>query len=64
MKTSMRRAVKWQSVKLVSLVLLGLASFAGAQAQSFPEKPIRIVSTFPAGGAEGFVPGMMPPLTV
>ena len=38
-------------MKLVSLVLLGLASFAGAQAQSFPEKPIRIVSTFPAGGA-------------
>ena len=38
---------------VVAAVLTALGGIAGAQAQSFPNRPITIVVPFPAGGSTG-----------
>ena len=41
----LRRSIGWL------MLGLGALSAAGASAQSFPSKPLRLVVTFPSGGA-------------
>ncbi|HYT47746.1 MAG TPA: ABC transporter substrate-binding protein, partial [Burkholderiales bacterium] len=36
---------------IVALALSAFAGFTGAQAQSFPSRPITLVSPFPPGGS-------------
>jgi tripartite-type tricarboxylate transporter receptor subunit TctC len=42
-------------VNVISAVVIALASVAGAQAQSYPAKPIRMIVPFPPGGGVDFV---------
>ena len=48
-KTPKERALQWGALALSCAVLMGLHT--GAQAQQYPDRPIHIVNTFPAGGS-------------
>ena len=37
--------------RVISMVILGLASVAGAQAQDYPSRPVRFVVPYAAGGS-------------
>src|SRR5437667_9983858 len=45
------RRLQMKLTRVISMVILGLASLAGAQAQDFPSRPVRFVVPYAAGGS-------------
>src|SRR5438034_5050704 len=45
------RRLQMKLTRVISMVILGLASVAGAQAQDYPSRPVRFVVPYAAGGS-------------